>query len=88
MSNIIITIGSDINNKDMIFNQPVTIINDEKYIFNNMTITIEENATNTKLSNLTINNNDDRQSAIIIKANNTNISYNNFNQITKTINKI
>ena len=83
MSNIIITIGSDINNKDMIFNQPVTIINDEKYIFNNMTITIEENATNTKLSNLTINNNDDRQSAIIIKANNTNISYNNFNQNNK-----
>ena len=80
LTNIVITIGSDINNKDMIFNQPVTIINNQNYIFNNMTITINPNATESKLSNLTIINNDDRESAIIIKANNTNISYTNIYQ--------
>jgi parallel beta-helix repeat protein len=75
-----IVLGSDIKNKDMIFNSRIEILNPDNYTIYNGTITLNENSANSQLSNLIINNSDDRTNTITVKSTNNTITNNIIHQ--------
>jgi len=76
-----IILGTDIKNKNMIFNNKIEILNPEKYTIYNGTLTLNENASNSKITNLIFNNSNDGKSTLIIKSSNTTITENQIYQI-------
>ena len=71
------TIGSDIYNKNMIFNHAITLKNPRNYIIYNGTITLTENTTKSIINGLIINNTDDRKTSLNINA--KQVTINNLN---------
>ena len=61
-----IEFGSDLINKNMIFNHPVIIENPNNYTIYNGTIIFTENATNSNMTGINIHNTDDRQTSLEI----------------------
>ena len=75
-------IGSDIYNKNMIFNHAITLKNPRNYIIYNGTITINSTETS-NLNNLKLNITDDRKTVINIMTGKVNINNANITQTNK-----
>ena len=71
-----IILGSNLYNKNMTFNHAqISFNNPNNYTIYNGTITFTNNATGSSINKLIINNTDDRESTLIIKANNAKVTY-------------
>ena len=69
-----ILLASDLYNKNIKITSPVQILNYDKYIIYNGTITLDSNVRGINLTNIILNNTDDRESSLIIEAMDANIS--------------
>ena len=83
-----IILGSDLNNKNMIFNSAILIINPDKYIIYNGTITITENVSNMTINDLIINNTVNEKSSFIIKSSYVTLKDNQIYQTSNNTNII
>ena len=90
-----IELGSNLINKNMIFNHPIIIENPNNYTIYNGTLTFTENATGSTITGINIHNTDDRQTSLKIDSKagittrvaitNNNIYQENTNNPAKTI---
>ncbi|WP_288652946.1 hypothetical protein, partial [uncultured Methanosphaera sp.] len=72
-----IVLGSNLYNKNMTFNHPISLKNPRNYIIYNGTITLTENTTKSIINGLIINNTDDRKTSLNINA--KQVTINNLN---------